>query len=130
MIYLWRDKQTLDCCQGTLITPKGNFQVLERPWLDNRRNISCIPPGRYLVKFMKRSASGKYKNCYHIQNVPGRSGILIHQGNIVDHTKGCLLVGKKRGWLNKKRAVFNSRSALRKLVSVLGKRDFELTIIG
>lgn len=130
MIYLFRDEQTEECCRSVLITPGGEFQVLERPWLNNAPNLSCIPPGRYKVEYLPRSASGKYKSCYHVLDVPGRTGILIHNGNIVDHSRGCLLVGKQRGWLGNRRAVFNSKSALRQLVSVLGKNDFELTIIG
>jgi hypothetical protein len=130
VIYLWRDEQAKGHISSVLLTPQGEFYVLERPWLGNRRNISCIPPGRYRVRYLKRSVSGKYRNVYHVLGVPGRSGILIHNGNTVDHSRGCLLVGKRRGFIGGKRAVLNSRSAMRALVRALGKRDFELTIIG
>lgn len=64
--------------------------TLERPWLDNQRNISCIPPGEYdCVKHYGL----KYKNVWRLENVPNRSGILIHQGNSILNTAGCILVG-------------------------------------
>jgi len=129
-VYLFRDDQNSECVRSFLITPTREFQILERPWLNNQRNISCIPPGTYRVKYLRRSASGRYRNCYHVLNVPGRTGILIHQGNIADHSHGCLLIGKRRGWLNRKRAVLASRSALKDFVRTMGKKDFLLTIIG
>lgn len=128
--FLIRDRSGSDCVMGTLVADLETFQVLERPWLDNRSNISCIPAGDYIVKYMARSSSGKYRNVYHVQDVDGRYGILIHNGNTVNHTKGCLIIGKKRGWLGGQRAVLNSRSALGQLVETLGYEPFKLTIWG
>ena len=104
--------------------------TIERPWLDNARNISCIPEGEYLVNFMARSASGKYRNVWHLQNVPGRGGILIHNGNLVAHSRGCLILGSKPGTLGGNPAVLGSRPALRKLQSIVGRESFKLHIIG
>jgi len=111
------------------MTPAGGvYQVLERPWLDNRNNVSCIPPGDYECDFMARSGSGKYRNVYWLRSVPGRSGILMHSGNVVDHTLGCLIIGMRRGNLGGKPAVLNSRTALRRLVADVEKKPFTLTI--
>jgi len=63
----------------------------ELAWLDNIRSISCIPPGEYIAK---RYSSNKYKNTFEIQNVPGRTYILIHIGNFKSDSKGCILVGE------------------------------------
>jgi hypothetical protein len=115
---------------GTLVVDLEMMHVLERPWLNNRSNISCIPAGDYIVKYMARSSSGKYRNVYHVQNVEGRYGVLIHAGNTVNHTRGCLIIGKRRGWLGGQRAVLNSRSALGQLVDILGTEPFKLTIWG
>jgi hypothetical protein len=106
--YLKTDKYTL----GALFTGSGTFYTMEPPWKDNKRNISCIPPGEYDFVFMPKSSSGRYRNCYHILNVPGRSEILIHTGNTVANTRGCILPGKRVGSLAGHRAVLNSRSAL------------------
>lgn len=129
-VILIRDEIKNNVIRGTLITPNGIFQILERPWLNNKRNISCIPAGEYTAHFLKRSASGKYKNVYHVRGVEGRSGILIHNGNIVAHSKGCLIIGKRRGVLAGKPAVLNSRTALRGFVKAMNRQDFILIIIG
>lgn len=115
---------------GTLVVGEQLLYTIERPWLDNRSNISCIPAGKYLVKFMARSASGKYRNVWHLQNVPGRSGILIHNGNLVSHSRGCLILGSRTGSLGGHPAVLGSRGALRKLQSIVGRDDFFLHIMG
>lgn len=85
---------------------KGTFGVMiqddiplavtcEDPWNDNNRKISCIPAGRYLCQPFNGT---KYKDVWQVMDVPNRSAILIHQGNTINHTEGCILVG--RGFYN------------------------------
>lgn len=67
---------------------------LELPWLNNQHNISCIPEGNYeVIKY----SDTKHPNCFWVQNVIGRTDILIHIGNFANGTKidtqGCLLPG-------------------------------------
>jgi len=128
--YLIRDYAGIDCTMGILLFEGEVFQTLEPPWKMNARNVSCIPSGSYRCEFMARSASGKYRNVYHVQRVGGRSGILAHNGNVARHTLGCILLGTRRGWLNRQRAVLNSRSAMRKFVKLANKEDIEIVIIG
>jgi hypothetical protein len=113
---------------GTLVAAGKVLYTIERPWLNNARNISCIPSGDYIVKFLPRSGSGKYRNVWHIQNVLNRSGVLIHNGNLVIHSRGCLILGSKKGTLAGAPAVLGSRPALRKLQDILGTEDFILKI--
>ena len=113
---------------GTLIVDGKAFYTLERPDLGNQRNISCFPAGVYKVNYMPRSASGKYRKVWHVQNVPGRGGILIHNGNLVSHTKGCILVGTKRGRLGGQPAVLASRTAMRQLLDIVGEQGFTLHV--
>lgn len=115
---------------GNLIYGEHTKAVIERPWLGNSRNISCIPIGEYLCKYLVRSGSGKYKGVYHLQNVEGRSGILMHAGNFVEHSTGCLILGTKHGILGNRRAVIQSRSAVRHLREYFGNQDFKLIITG
>lgn len=117
--------ETLSC----LVINGKTFYVLEPPWRNNKRNVSCIPAGVYKARFLLSSASGKYKPCFHITGVPGRSGILIHCGNVRAHTKGCLVIGLRRGTIKNQPAVLNSKSALRLLVNAANKRDFDLEVI-
>jgi hypothetical protein len=95
--------------------------TLERPWKNNERNVSCIPPGTYSVV---PHSGAKFKNCFRLENVPGRAGILIHAGNraLVDST-GCILVGDSFDGP----VILNSQKALQKLRD-LNLKSFILTI--
>lgn len=128
--YLIRHAVTSEYTRGVLFVEGHVFHTIERPWLDNQSNISCIPAGVYDVSFLKRSASGKYKNVYHVLEVPDRFGILEHNGNLVRHTRGCIIVGMRAGVLGGKAAVLNSRTAMRKLVELIGDEPSKLHIIG
>lgn len=105
------------------------FFTIEPPWRNNRRNESCIPPGEYTCVFLPRSASGKYRDVFHVTNVPDRSGVLIHNGNLAKHSKGCIIIGSAPGVLGGVEAVLLSRKALRQLGRVTSRRPFKLRII-
>lgn len=130
MAILLRDEVRADSIRGVLFAGGKFFHTIERPWKNNTRNESCIPAGEYQTTFLPRSASGKYRRVYHLQSVPGRTGILIHNGNLVDHSRGCLIIGLRRGSLAGKPAVINSRTALHQLFQVMGTEPFQLQIIG
>lgn len=127
---LIRDDIRSTCIRGTLLIAGTRFDILERPWAGNRRNESCIPSGTYAASFLERSSSGKYRDVFWLRQVPGRSAILIHNGNTADHSRGCLIIGKRRGILAGKPAVLNSRTALGELAALTGHKDFTLTIFG
>lgn len=103
------------CTLGLLFVGQEMFHILEPPWLNNAPNASCIPKGTYPLQFLKQSGSGKYSNVYWVRNVPGRSGILIHNGNTVDHSLGCMIIGMRKGTLGGQKAVLNSVTAKRHL---------------
>ena len=68
--------------------------TLENPWVDNQRNISCIPEGVYPVRLRlpRESATRDYLHLL-VQEVPNRDWILFHRGNTAKDTSGCMLVG-------------------------------------
>ena len=72
----------LECPSGRLVT------TIERPWLDNKRNVSCIPEGTYEVL---RDKHGRH-TWFKVLDVEGRSAIEIHEGYKVSHSAGCLLL--------------------------------------
>ena len=128
--YLIRDEVSEECIRGILYAEGEIFHVLERPWLNNLSNKSCICAGTYNVDFLPRSRSGKYRNVFWLRSVPDRSGILIHNGNIVSHSKGCLIIGKRRGKLGGHRAVLNSKTALHEFVELMEQESFSINILG
>jgi len=69
-----------------------NVKTLELPYLENQREISCIPSGEYDVELIH---SLRFGDCFSINDVPDRDGILIHRGNFVSDTRGCILVGMR-----------------------------------
>ena len=68
--------------------------TLENPWLDNQRNISCVPEGEYPVRLRlpRESATRDYMHLL-VKDVPDRDYILFHIGNSAKDTSGCILVG-------------------------------------
>lgn len=105
----------------------GRFYTLERPWLDNKRSVSCIPKGEYEVEPNDTLA---HPNTYRVLNVPNRDGILIHIGNLVSHSEGCILVGKSRADVDKDGKVDIARSteAIREMNKLIGKNNFKLIV--
>jgi len=86
------DKSTI----GELFINGERFcDTLENPWLDNQRNISCIPAGEYPVRlrYPRESATREYLHLL-VQDVPNRDYILFHRGNFPKDTSGCILVGQ------------------------------------
>jgi hypothetical protein len=62
--------------------------TIELPWKENKRCISCIPEGKYSL--IKRYHE-KYGWHLMLQNVPGRSYILVHPAyNAMKELKGCI----------------------------------------
>lgn len=101
-------------------------KTIELPWLNNQRNISCIPVGTYTV--VKRT-SEKYGTHFQVLNVPDRSMILIHAGNYYTQTQGCILVGTGYQDINQDnvRDVVESKKTLLKMYALMPDQ-FELTI--
>ena len=86
---------------GVLTMPGGfQFQTAERPWLLNQPYISCIPEGEYSLLYRKsdtirRITKGLFLVGWEIEDVPGRTGILLHTANWPSGVQGCVGLGKK-----------------------------------
>lgn len=112
---------------GTLLFHSEAFcSTLEPPDLLNAKNISSIPAQQYLCR---RTISPKYGGVFEVQNVPRRSRILFHAGNVVEHTEGCIIVAQHFGKLRGDRAVLNSGKTFNEFMNRLnGYNEFLLTI--
>jgi len=111
------------------------LRSLELPWHDNERNVSCIEPGCYECYWRY---SKKYKRyLYGLKNVPGRSGILIHRGNVAGdkslgfrtNSAGCILLGESMGELWGQLAVMNSRRMIAAFETFAQHKRFWLDVV-
>jgi hypothetical protein len=114
--------------QGTFSSLKCedlSLYATERPWLNNKPQVSCIPAGRYEVRWHR---SPKFGMCYKVQNVPGRGDILFHAGNFYTHSHGCILPATKLGYIDGKKAGLISKPAVSKMNSFFNTEPFILEI--
>jgi hypothetical protein len=102
--------------------------TLELPWKDNKHDVSCIPKGSYVCRLTPTKNHGM---TYAVTGVPNRVGVLIHPGNTVRDTLGCILVGLEQGaYPMSSECVMKSRLAMSKLKKSLNyKTEFLLRII-
>jgi hypothetical protein len=108
-------------------TIKYSCDTLELPWKENKRNVSCIPAGKYKVK---KRYSPKFGNHFHVTEVENRSYILIHKGNYYTDIRGCILVGRDLSDINNDNNldVVSSGAAMSDLLKIMPD-EFTLTIV-
>jgi hypothetical protein len=124
--------------------------TLEEGWIKNSfgpggqrrqpgKRESCVEDGTYELQPHDTPA---HPRCWAVVNpklgvwhtspppgLPyGRSAILIHTGNTVADTEGCILVGVMHGQIGGVPAVFESRVAMEQLRAILGTRSHPLEI--
>jgi len=115
---------------GVIHDPDGIPFALtaERPWKNNERSESCIPSDVYICK---RINSPTFGNTFEVTNVPNRTHILFHKGNVpIDDSKGCILIGEQFEPLSGKMAVLSSKKGYGEFMKLLeGEGEFELVIL-
>lgn len=97
--------------------------TLECPWRENQVFVSCIPDGSYPLQGFD---SPEHPGCWVITPVPGRTGILIHVGNEVKDTQGCILIGQSQS----PGFVGSSKDALRQLNYTLDRKGQHTITLG
>ena len=110
---LYTDDCELICC------------TMERPWLKNKVNVSCIPAGTYKLKPVN---SPKFGKTYQVCDVVGRTHILIHKANKPSELHGCIAPVSSYGILDEEWAGFSSKRAYNNLMALLGDSEHELEI--
>lgn len=116
-----------DCTIGKISLDGVTLFTMERPWLQNKSNISCIPAGTYQVIWSRSPRLRKFT--YEVLNVPGRGGIRIHAGNRAADSLGCPLLGLRLGRIGSDRAVLASRSAVALFESHFQRKSFTLEVV-
>lgn len=112
---------------GVLIICSQTFCVtLEPSDKLNERNISSIPVQQYQCL---RIRSPQFGETFEIVDVPNRSHVLFHAGNVLKHTTGCILLAQYFGKIRDKRAIRNSGRTFREFMEIMKTVDiFSLTI--
>lgn len=108
---------------GELYLPEFSCLTCERPWLANVPKVSCIPPGVYKLK--PTLFRGELETL-EIADVPGRSLIKIHKGNVPADVLGCIVLGNSWGWIRDTLAVLNSASTFERWWAVAQRVKPEL----
>ena len=117
---------------GHLSTGIYDCRTLERPGAGDH---PCIPCGTYEVKWTI-GVHPKHPEVYEVQNVPGRTAILIHAANVCEQLQGCIAPGDEvevldieyEGQRINHLGITSSRATLEALIADLGKQDFQLII--
>lgn len=66
-------------------------KTLERGWVDNQKNVSCVPKGIYNLKL---EHSPKFnRNLWELYGVPNRSECKFHSANYWRQLNGCIALG-------------------------------------
>ncbi len=100
--------------------------TLERPWEDNKQDVSCIPAGRYRCR---RIRSPRFGNTFEICDVPGRTHVLFHAGNTLEDTHGCILVGEEFSGTWDAPMLVSSQRGFGELIKYLdGLPEFDIVI--
>ena len=89
---------------GVMVFGNVDIKTIEKPNLDNRPMVSCIPEGEYLVKWSHMAEHNV--DHYELQNVPNRTAIFIHIATTVNDVLGCIgsdrvSIGALQTWGNK-----------------------------
>lgn len=116
---------------GTLLEGGVPFAVtLERPWINNKRNESCIPIGSYNCKKYYSSKHGSTFEILDVLNRGNGEAIIFHIGNLDDDSRGCILIGEEFGILNGEPAILRSGLGFGEFMRKLaGKNWFKLIIM-
>lgn len=111
---------------GKFVCNSKLLYTVERPWLANQQNVSCIPEGEFDCK-PRFFHKGGYP-AVEILDIPNRSDILFHIANWPENVLGCIGVGSGLGVLANKWAVLDSTQAFKEFMDFYGKEPFRLRI--
>lgn len=135
-----------DCTLGWLEFGNLRLATLERPWIVNPKGqggmprLSCVPDGQYRLmphsseKFpetfcLANELLGVYPAALPAGQAWGRTAVLIHSGNTAADVVGCVIVGTKHSFWDATHCILESRVALDRLRTCLGRTNHTLQIM-
>lgn len=119
---------------GRLIYGDNRYFTVELPWKNNEKRVSCIPEGRYKVKWYNAPTFGKtlavVGGTVSLYEDPKfkRSAVLFHKANTMDDLEGCIGLGTSLGYISAKWAVTNSSVATKEFLGLNIPDDTDLLI--
>ena len=131
--------RTFSTSQGTtgrLYDDQGNliFVTMEKEYLDNQKNVSCVHPGLYDLLPRNSPSQGP---TYYLSNPEldvtlsdpaGRTYIQIDAANRASELLGCIAVGSGFGVIKGEWAIIASRMAKGALMLLLNGENHQLEI--
>lgn len=101
--------------------------TLELPWLGNLHNVSCIPAAEY--PYHRYMSPKRGYEVVMLDDVPDRSAIELHIGNLPHDTDGCILLGTAFGMVNGQKGITGSKDAFVKFMNLLaGENNGVITV--
>lgn len=122
--------------------------VMELAWRENKPDFSCIPLGKYPLKWMY--SPHHQRNIYHVMGIQGRdlngqpANVEVHSGNYAGDTTlnnpltgrpylsnllGCMMVGDSKGMMNSQLAILNSKVTLDKFEELMNQEDAIIEVV-
>lgn len=145
-ITMTRGQSGIDGTPGIWLSDSGKkFFTIERQWINNAPDISCIPIGIYICRW---GLSPKHGWCFYVTHVNGRGDIEIHSANLWNQLLGCIALGMGTGTFvagtvmhiegpdglevtplpRDMQGITDSKAAIAAMQADMGIDDFQLTI--
>ncbi|MEM9001448.1 MAG: DUF5675 family protein [Bacteroidota bacterium] len=119
---------------GICLVLNGNQKLfksesLERGWVNNHRDVSCIPEGEYplVLEYSPRFR----RELWEVKDVPDRDECKFHSANYWYELNGCIALGNNRKYLDGDEVmdITSSRPTMRAFHEVLeGENEVRLTV--
>lgn len=115
---------------GELVLGTFKCVTIERDWINNKQEISCIPEGVYQCKLGPSSKNLPYSTmAYEVRDVPNRTLIKIHVANYPHELEGCIGLGRYILGESKSMMIAKSAETVLEFHKVLNEEEFELEIV-
>lgn len=105
---------------GKISVDGQTLYTVERPWINNMPAVSCIPEGTYKCK-PRYYNNGRY-DAIEVTNVPKRTYIMIHIGNTMLDSAGCILINSRLGFVHNLWAGVSSKIAFNTFMEHYNKK--------
>ena len=116
IVTILRDKIGRKQSTGIMIVQDATGKVLftsqglERGWINNKRNVSCVPSGTFTLKL---EWSPKFKTkLWELYGVPNRRECKFHAANYWQELNGCIAPGVSQKDINSDGFIDNFRSKI------------------